>query len=148
MKKRPAKRPPDQPDPWPTLPPEQMPKLKGLSIREPFAEFVLRRQTEEYRGVACKIRGRIYIYAGLGKYPADVAAEIAAETGLNPDDFPRGVVIGTVEVVGCTPFDDGDGFAWHFANPIRLTEPIAPSNAPSRCGSTRLEGRINPAFCG
>jgi len=38
------------------------------------------------------------------------------------DDLPRGVVVGTVEIIDCV--QDGDDYEWHLANPQRLAERI------------------------
>jgi hypothetical protein len=56
-------------------------KLKALSIRQPWAELILRGdKTVEYRSQPTKIRGRIYIYAAQGKSDAD-EAELEEELG-------------------------------------------------------------------
>ena len=68
----------------------------------------------EYRNMLTKIRGRVQIYASLGRYPAEVEAEMLEEYGIEDvtcDDLPRGVLIGTVEIINCTE-DDGE-FHWH-----------------------------------
>jgi len=40
------------------------------------------------------------------------------------DDLPRGVVVGTVEIIDCV--QDGDDYEWHLANPQRLAVPLPP----------------------
>ena len=55
-------------------------KMRALSIRQPHAEAILRGvKTTEYRSRATKIRGRIYIYASLGRYGPEVEAEMMAD---------------------------------------------------------------------
>lgn len=100
--------------------------LKALSIRQPHAERILRGlKTVEYRNSATKIRGRIYIYAS-NKLDGD--AELGDDLGVPLKELPRGVVVGTVEIIDCTE-DDGQ-FEWHLANPVRLPEPIPPIEHP------------------
>ncbi len=41
-----------------------------------------------------------------------------------PEDLPTGVLVGAVEVVGCTG-KPGD-YEWHLANPEWLPEPLKP----------------------
>jgi hypothetical protein len=66
----------------------------------------------------------VYIYATLRL--AD--PEDFVEARLNADELPTGVVVGTVEVVGCTR--DGDQFQWHLSEPERLPRPLKPRNRP------------------
>ena len=81
-------------------------------------------KTIEYRSLPCKFRGRIYIYASLGK--SDFSdEELDSEIGFTWKSVPKGVVIGTVEIVDCTG-DNGD-YEWHLENPLRLEKPIPPS---------------------
>ncbi len=45
--------------------------MRALSIRQPHAEAIMRRvKPIEYRTRPTHIRERVYIYAGLGRYPA------------------------------------------------------------------------------
>jgi len=107
-----------------------VPRLKGLSLRQPWAEQVMRgAKNVEYRQRPVKHRGRIYIYASLGRYPREEERDFAEEVGYTVDDLPRGVVVGTVEIVDCTGEGGGD-FAWHLANPVRLGQPMAPVERP------------------
>jgi hypothetical protein len=74
----------------------------------------------EYRSGPTRIRGRIYIYAGLVRYSADEEAAMMDLYGIDDaacDDLPRGVTIGTVELNDC------DGGDWH----VRMTRPSASS---------------------
>jgi len=106
-----------------------MEKLKGLSLRQPWAEEVMRgNKTVEFRQTPVKHRGRIYIYASLGQYSPEEEAEYQAEVGYEIGDLPRGVVVGTVEITDCE--EDGDFFAWHLANPKRIAPPVPPVERP------------------
>lgn len=101
---------------------------RALSIRQPHAEAVMRGiKTIEYRSRRTNVRGRIYIYASLGRYPDETEAEMLDEYGitdLHCDDLPRGVLIGTVELYDC---DDGE---WNLREPQRLTDPVKPLVQP------------------
>ena len=98
-----------------TSTPEQ---LRALSIRQPSVEEILRgEKTVEYRSQPTNVRGRIYLYASLAK-PED-----GGDEGL-----PRGVVVGTVEIVDCVG-SDGE-YEWFLANPQRLPEPLPPQARP------------------
>lgn len=101
---------------------------RALSIRQPHAEAIMRGiKTVEYRSGPTKIRGRIFIYAGLGRYSAEVEAEMMHEYGIDDvecDDLPRGVVVGTVELHDC---EDGD---WYLRNPERAKTQRKPKNHP------------------
>ena len=71
---------------------------RALSVKQPFAEQILRgSKTIEYRNRPTHIRERVYIYASLGPRPA----EDFAHMNLKPGDLPTGMLVGTVEIVGC-----------------------------------------------
>ena len=107
----------------PSVSSADMPRLKGISLRQPWAEQVIRGdKVIEYRQRPVKHRGRIYIYASLGRYSRGDEAEMTQEFGYQIDDLARGVVIGSVEIVECTDEGFGD-FGWHLANPQRLETP-------------------------
>lgn len=100
-----------------------MPKpdqLRALSIRQPWAEHILLgEKTVEYRSRPTKVRGRVYVYASLAKPEAGDPVS---------HDFPRGLIVGTVEVTAC---DGSDGeYEWQLCNPERLSEPLAPQEQP------------------
>jgi hypothetical protein len=70
----------------------------------------------EYRSAATSIRGRIYVYASLGRYSADDEAELMREYKIKDarcEDLPRGVLVGTVELY------DSDGGEWYLRTPER-----------------------------
>ena len=116
----------------------------SLGIRQPWAELILRGiKTIEVRSTETSIRGPIYIYAS--KKLADIpAAETAVNKyDLNPDALPKGIVVGTVEIVDCTLCKAKDSaaacvprqylkkrFAWHLENAKRLEEPLAVNHLP------------------
>jgi hypothetical protein len=75
----------------------------------------------EYRSCATNIRGRLYIYASLGRYNRKYEEELAEKYDLDMNSLSRGVIIGTIELVGC---DDGD---WYMKNPELLSEQRKPA---------------------
>lgn len=98
---------------------------RALSIRQPYAEKILRGIKKiEYRSQRTKIRERVYIYAS--KTPG--AIEDFEALNLQPGELPTGVLVGTVEISGCTGYP-GD-YEWHLANPQRLSQPIKPERRP------------------
>jgi len=99
--------------------------MRALSVRQPFAEQILRGiKTVEYRSRPTNIRERVYIYAS--RQPA--AHEVFAKMQMEPADLPQGLIVGSVEVVGCT--ESSGGFRWHLAMPKRLARPLRPKNRP------------------
>ena len=84
-------------------------------------------KTTEYRSAATKIRGRIYIYASLGRYSKHDEADMMAQYGIDDvtcDDLSRGVIIGSVDLYDC---DEGD---WHVKEPARAKTLRKPTNHP------------------
>ena len=106
-------------------------RLKGLSIRQPWAEMILQgKKTVEYRSQPTKIRGRVYLYASLGKSDLDLSdrREVEAAIGQAIESLPTGVVVGTVEITDCVG-ESGD-YEWRLENPKRLGTPIKPFEQP------------------
>ena len=96
---------------------------RALSIRQPHAENILRGVKKiEYRSMLTNIRGRVYIYAS--NMPAQL--EFFDEIGAKPGDFPTGVLVGTVEIIGCKKPLFSHYYHWLLANPKRLEEPVKP----------------------
>lgn len=111
--------------------------MKALSIRQPWAELIMQgRKTIELREWRTTHRGLLAIQAGK---QVDTAS--CRRHGLNSDALPRGVIVGTVEVVEMVDFDPelwdalrdqhlhpgpgpGNWRGWRLRNPRRLEEPI------------------------
>jgi hypothetical protein len=102
--------------------------MRALSIRQPHAEAILRGVKKvEYRSGPTHVRGRVLIYAGLGRYSAEKEADMMEEYGIRDvacDDLPRGVLVGTVDLYDC------DGGEWHVRDPRRAEKPVGPTNQP------------------
>lgn len=102
--------------------------VRALSIRQPHAEAIMRGVKKiEYRSGPTKIRGRILIYASLGRYSAKAETEMMADYGIRDvtcDELPRGVLIGSVELFDC------DGGDWHVRKPERAEKLVPPTKQP------------------
>lgn len=93
---------------------------RALSVRQPFAHFIIMGEKRfEYRSRRCHIRGRVYVYAGKN----------VAELDGDDWDLPRGLIIGSVEIVDCRVADPR-GFAWILANPRRYDKPLRQYGIP------------------
>jgi hypothetical protein len=101
---------------------------RAISIRQPYVEQILRGIKKiEYRSRPTTIRERVFLYASLtpGASPKDWTKVKKA-----PGELPTGLIVGTVEIVGCR-FNAQDG-CYHYVlrNPKRLRKPLTPLNQP------------------
>lgn len=110
----------------------------ALGIQQPWAELILRGlKTIEVRSQPTQVRGRIYIYAS--RKPSSLpAAMVAIERhALSLDDLPKGLLLGSVEVIGSRPCTAADSVAagipadvlagrhaWLLATPERFPKPV------------------------
>ena len=98
--------------------------MRALSIRQPYAELILRGiKTIEYRSRPTKIIGeRFYIYAS--KKWAGVNGHAAHSEGIEPGDSPTGVIVGTAVISHVTnggpPGREGGAYEWHLSDVKRL----------------------------
>jgi hypothetical protein len=103
--------------------------------------ILLGRKIIEVRSRRTNLRERVFLYAGLNRIEPAEEARVAAQYGIDVDGLPRGVLVGTVAIVGCLPLklDDSkaacfeitetDGFyGWLLARPHRAEEPVKPKN--------------------
>lgn len=98
---------------------------RAISIRQPFVEMILRGvKPIEYRTRKTNIRERVYLYASL-----TVEKDICEEEGLDFNNLPTGLIVGTVEIIDCKEIGRDD-YAWYLANPERLTKFLKPKNQP------------------
>lgn len=105
-----------------------MAKRRALSIRQPWAELILRGEKQiEYRSVACRKLGeRVYIYAA----PNIDSKERRAfkKFGLEVGDLPTGLLVGSMKIEECT--GRRGNYAWHIRDPRRLARPRKPKGRP------------------
>ena len=100
---------------------------KAISVRQPYAELIMMgEKIIEYRTIPTNIRGRIYIYASntLAKDEEDIR-----KTNKSVEELPRGVLVGSVEIINCTG-SKADGFSWHLEKPVRLETLLKPVKKP------------------
>ena len=100
--------------------------MRALSIRQPYAEEILRGiKTIEYRSRPTRIIGqRFYIYAS--KQPGDLKR--FAKLGCEPGDLPVGVLVGTATITKCSK--GNAKYEWHLTDVKRLKRPRKPTGRP------------------
>jgi hypothetical protein len=102
----------------------------ALSIRQPWAELIMRGvKTIEYRSLPLRKRGRVHVYASLGRADEEDEKRVGLEHAIDVDALPRGVLVGTIELMDCEQSDD-DSFEWHLGHPVRAATLRAPKNRP------------------
>lgn len=131
--------------------------MLALSIRQPFAELILRGiKTIEYRSKPTRIIGqRFYIYASkamihgsrisvrgngitkaitsdnlVAQTPAPWMLELATALRLFPADLPRGVIVGSAVIERVDTSADASLFHWHLSDVQRLAKPRKPTGHP------------------
>ncbi len=111
----------------------------ALGIQQPWAELIMRGiKTLEIRSQPTQVRGKIYLYASKRLSTLPAARHAAQLHQLNLDDLPKGLLVGSVELVDSRPTRTTDAaaaclpaellpahHAWSFANPERLA-PLVP----------------------
>jgi len=129
--------------PWDQEPVKVAPPDRALSVRQPWAELIVRGVKQiEVRSKPTHVRGRVYIYASMGEVDSSHCRRIEREHHIDIALLPRGVLVGTVEIVGCRPLATRDStlaalsiargrtdFAWLLAEP-RRSDPAKPRNHP------------------
>jgi hypothetical protein len=118
--------------------------MRALSVRQPWAELILLgHKTIEVRSRRTNLRERVYIYAGLNRIEPEEEARIADQYGIDVDGLPRGLLVGTVLIVGCQPLRRNDSqaacfeiaeiagfYGWLLARPQRTEELVKPTRHP------------------
>jgi len=102
--------------------------MRALSIRQPYVEEILRGiKTMEFRPKRCRIfNERFYIYAAQKPAKRRGIAQCFARLGVEPDELPMGLIVGTAIITHCTR--RGDTYRWHLADVRRLKRPRKPKN--------------------
>lgn len=118
--------------------------LPALGIRQPWVELILRgTKTTEVRVVPTKVRGTIYLYASRTPGAGEIVERAISQHGIEMSSLPRGVLVGTVELVdcrlcraadaaaACVPVDVVQNrYGWVLENPQRLEAPLKPRFLP------------------
>lgn len=116
--------------------------MKALSIRQPWAWLILHAGKDmENRSWSTRIRGRVLIHAGQGmsvrEYleARDFVRELLAEAGevqalMRPgwfppvDQFQRGGIVGSVEIVDCVQRSASPWFCGPYGFVLRDPKPL------------------------
>ena len=115
--------------------------MRALSIRQPYAELILRGiKRIEYRSRRTRIIGeRFYIYAAKGEGTKALRHEgtegSAVSDTLAPalsqretEALPRGVIVGTAIITGCER--NNGQYQWHLSDVKRVKRPRKPKGMP------------------
>jgi hypothetical protein len=111
----------------------------ALGIQQPWAELILRGiKTLEVRSQPTRQRGTIYLYASKRASQLPAASAAASRHGIAVESLAFGVLVGTVNLIGCRPCQSRDHksacvppqlvagqFAWELAEPTPLAVPLA-----------------------
>jgi hypothetical protein len=128
----------------PDVPAEADLSLPALGVRQPWAELIVRGiKTLEVRVVPTNVRGTVYVYASKTPAVGELVRATERKYAVDMRDLRRGVIIGTVDVVGCrpctaevaaaacVPADQLRGrYGWELANPRRLATVLTPRFLP------------------
>lgn len=102
---------------------------RAISIKQPFVEEILMGSKKyECRTRPTKIRGRVYLYAS-SKPKLDVSWRKVRKA---PGELPMGVIVGSVEIVGCEKFGNRD-YGYKLKNPKRYKRHLKSKNHPQPC---------------
>lgn len=103
--------------------------VRAISIRQPYAEQILQgTKGSEYRSKLTRITERVYIHAAL-KEAADADEHDYALIRKDFASLPKGVIVGTVEIVGCLR-NGNRGYKYELCRPRRLRKYLVPKNQP------------------
>lgn len=109
--------------------------VPALTVKQPWATLIMMGIKDiENRMWLTGYRGPVFIHAGQkwdsDPWPKDPALEKFGLTHFTPDHFPRGVILGTVELVDLITDSKSlwampDHIHWVLKNPSLLDQPIA-----------------------
>lgn len=116
----------------------------ALTIQQPWAELILRGiKTLEVRTISSPPHQLIYLYTSRKVSRAAYAGEAMEAHSLDEESLPLGVVVGTVEIVGCHAAVEEDAaaacvptsalagkYCWELAEPRRCPIPLVPRYTP------------------
>jgi hypothetical protein len=97
---------------------------RAISIRQPYVEQILRGKKKiEYGSRPTNVRERVYVYAGLRLGEADDWEAM----GLVPAELPVGLIVGSVEIVGCRLDAEFRMYEWLLACPKGVASNFGPA---------------------
>lgn len=114
------------------------PDRLALGVQQPWAELILRGiKTIEVRSQQTQVRGTIYLYASRKPSSMSAAAAMIDRHRLKIDELPKGLLVGTVELLDCRPCTPHDAAAagvpaellfnrqaWILGRPQRFPKPV------------------------
>jgi hypothetical protein len=105
--------------------------------------ILLGHKTIEVRSRRSNLRERVSIYAAKNRIERQTEGRIAQKYKIDVDGLPRGVLVGTVEIVECLPLKQKDSqaacfkitdteglYGWHLERSKRCRKPLKPKNQP------------------
>jgi hypothetical protein len=111
--------------------------IKALTIKQPWASLIFCGKDFENRDWKSNCRGIVAIHSSTRMERSDLEDACDLMRGFIPrfsarifqqDNFPTGVVLGTVEMVGCVTDSDSHWFqgkyGFEFRNAVRFSNPI------------------------
>ncbi len=111
----------------------------ALGIQQPWVELILRgEKTVEVRSQPTQVRGMVYLYTSKKPSPLACARAAARQHGVNEAELPRGLLVGTIDILDCRPCTMADvavsgvtadllvdRYAWVLGNPVRWEVPLS-----------------------
>lgn len=112
--------------------------MRALSIRQPYAEEILRGiKPIEFRAHTNGVRigERFYIYAAKNEPPEKdlrgYSKLCPTREALRKSGFPTGLLVGTARIREVTPpTNERPSWHWHLYDVERLAEPMKPTKHP------------------
>lgn len=110
----------------------------ALSIRQPWAELILRGiKTIEVRQTPARPMGPIYLYTSKRVSSSPELDFRLQKYGIDCEGLPRGVIVGTVDILECRRSQEGDAsaaqlppeqlqgtYSWVVGNAVRFPAPL------------------------
>ena len=110
----------------------------ALGVKQPWAELILQGiKTLEIRSRPTNVCGRIYLYTSKKNAQEDFALQAIMAHQLEPELLPTGLLVGSVEIIGCRKATEKDEqascvpgnilsgrYAWELSQPQRFLQPL------------------------
>jgi hypothetical protein len=110
-------------------------KIPALTVRQPWASLIIRGGKDiENRDWPTRVRGPVAIHSSAKLYREDMDDACSFLSGFMPrfsrriferDNFPTGVILGTVEIVDCVRQSDSPWFMGEYGFLLRNPKPLA-----------------------
>jgi len=102
--------------------------MKAISVRQPWAHLIVSGiKCIENRDWNTNYRGPLFIHAGSHLWEGMSVAEIEKRYHVRiPDDFPRGAIIGIVDLIDVVTSSNDRFFSGPFGLVLRNARPLPP----------------------